>query len=263
MNKTDTNIKNKSQYKCSIVIPCYNVSEYLDDFLKNIPLNNKIFKFIFIDDCSTDNTLALLKKYKLKNKNIKLISLKVNKGAAMAINEGVKYMNTNWYARLDPDDIVFKEYFQEIPKYLNDSNVLIRYKFKILKENEIKTPHFLWKLYFKQAWGWTCIMNVNALSKPSWDRRMMFDDMYAFASIYKNTNKKQIFVDKYLAAYRVNRPGSVMSSTKYESRLKDLQLAYNTFKNNKDIKITFIIFLLLLRIRIQMWNLKRKIKKLR
>ena len=261
MNKMPTNNNSKNEYKCTIIIPCYNVSKYLNDFLKNIPLNNKIFELIFIDDCSTDGTLKILEKYKLENPVIKLIKLKKNVGLAFAIEEAVGKMTTNWYARLDPDDIVSKKYFIEIPKYLNDDNVIIRYKLNIFKNSSVKKPHLLWELYFKYSWGCTCLINIKTLSKPSWDRRMMFEDMYAFGKIYKKTNKKEVFINEYLLSYRVNRPGSVMSSTKYESRLKDLQLAYNTFKNNKDIKITFIIFLLLLRIRIQMWNLKRKIKK--
>jgi hypothetical protein len=44
---------------------------------------------------------------------------------------------------LDPDDIVFKEYFDEVVKYTNDQNSLIRFKFKKFENEKISGPNLL------------------------------------------------------------------------------------------------------------------------
>ena len=64
--------------KTVVVIFCYNVEENIHYILKSIKKthlsNNR--DFLFIDDCSSDNTNKILKSYKIKNS--KIIENKVN-----------------------------------------------------------------------------------------------------------------------------------------------------------------------------------------
>lgn len=64
---------NKKSY--SIVIPCFNSEKYLEKCLKSIYLFNKIkdFEIVIINDCSTDDTLKIILRYKKIYSNLILI----------------------------------------------------------------------------------------------------------------------------------------------------------------------------------------------
>jgi Mn-dependent DtxR family transcriptional regulator len=68
---------------------------------------------------------------------------------------------------------------------------------------------------------------------------MYYDDLFLFSSSYRKNNKKHIFINKYLAAYRVNRPDA-MTTTHMISKesIDDLKNSYKFYKNNPDIKLT-------------------------
>ena len=224
--------------KYSIIVPCFNVDIYLDFFLKNIPTNRDDFELIFINDASTDGTKKILEKFIKKNKNFKLINHYKNKGIALTLKSGINLMQTNWFARLDPDDMVFSEYFDEIPKYTNDENSLIRYKFKKLdNQNNIKAPKLRWKIYYKASWGWSCLINFKATSKPHITRSMFAEDLFLFATTYRKNNLKHIFINKYLYAYRSERKNSISNTTSQEA-INDLRIAYNFYRRNPDIEFT-------------------------
>ena len=70
--------------KVSIIVPVYNVEKYLKQALEsavNQTLND--IEIICIDDCSTDNSLNILKEYQLKDNRIKIIEQKKIKGRAL------------------------------------------------------------------------------------------------------------------------------------------------------------------------------------
>ena len=64
------------------------------------------FELILIDDCSTDNTLNIIKKFKHVSK---IISEKDN-GIYDAMNKGIKISNGDIIGFLNSDDTFFDEY---------------------------------------------------------------------------------------------------------------------------------------------------------
>ena len=54
----------KKEYGISVIIPCYNVGQYVEETLKSV-LNQsfKNYEIICLNDCSTDGTLEILNKY--------------------------------------------------------------------------------------------------------------------------------------------------------------------------------------------------------
>ena len=77
----------------SIIIPVYNESENINPLLNEILISLKNFdkdkyEIIFVDDCSTDNTVKIIKE-KEKNKNIKGIFNFKNVGQSYSIHKGV------------------------------------------------------------------------------------------------------------------------------------------------------------------------------
>ena len=249
--------------KYSVIVPCYNVEKYICDFLRNIPINRNDFEMIFVDDCSTDNTLKIIKDFVKKNDFFYVIELEKNIGAGLAILKGIDKMKTNWFAHLDPDDIVFPEYFEEIPKFTNNGNITIRFKFNRLENNKVLPSLLAWKFYFKSSWGWSCLINFAETGKPHWTRRMYYDDLYLFSSIYKNPNKKtSIFINKYLATYRYERDGAMTWAGNVSRKsVSDLKTSITLYKHNKNIKIGIRKIIQLISLSLDYNSRLKKLKK--
>ena len=81
--------------KISVIVPVYNVEEYLDICLDTILLQTfKDFEVICINDGSSDNSLKILEHYQKFDDRIKIISTE-NKGLSHARNTGLKKFKKN------------------------------------------------------------------------------------------------------------------------------------------------------------------------
>ena len=81
---------NPLNFTLSIIIPCYNEINTIEEVLnkiKNTSIKSK--QIIIIDDYSTDGTREFLKC--LKDKSIKVILQKKNQGKGAAISKGINF----------------------------------------------------------------------------------------------------------------------------------------------------------------------------
>lgn len=96
--------------KVSIIIPVYNVAPYIyeciDSVFKQTYSNIEV---IIVDDCSTDNSMNIIKEYvnSLPSKNnIYIIKHKYNKGLSAARNTGIKHSTGDYIYFIDSDDYI-------------------------------------------------------------------------------------------------------------------------------------------------------------
>lgn len=92
--------------KVSVVIPVYNVEDYLSDCLNSIvnqTLND--IEIICINDGSTDDSLTILEEYAGNDNRIQVYSQE-NGGHAKATNRGIKYARGDYLFLMDSDDIL-------------------------------------------------------------------------------------------------------------------------------------------------------------
>ena len=96
---------NTLNQKVSIIIPVYNVSEYLERCLNSI-LNQTYdnIEIVLIDDKSTDNTLSMCLSFSEKYDTVKVIALEENSGAAAARVAGINAASGSLYMFADGDD---------------------------------------------------------------------------------------------------------------------------------------------------------------
>lgn len=94
--------------KISVVIPMYNSTDTIISTLnsiKNQTALEQILEIIVVNDGSTDNSLALVKKYIKENKKMPIVIIdKPNGGVSSARNTGMNVAKGNWIALLDSDD---------------------------------------------------------------------------------------------------------------------------------------------------------------
>jgi len=93
----------------SIVMPCYNAVHNIGNAIEgllNLDWPKDMLEIIVVDDCSTDGSQEVIKKYANKYKNVKCILRKQNGGrAAIPTNDGIRIASYNYIAVADDDAV--------------------------------------------------------------------------------------------------------------------------------------------------------------
>ncbi|MET0754479.1 MAG: glycosyltransferase [Pyrinomonadaceae bacterium] len=104
------NPKSEIKNQVSVVIPCYDEEQtlpYLSNTLRSVErnLSEKGYetKFIFVDDCSKDNTLEKLNELFGAKENVQIVRHETNKGVAAGIMTGIKSAQTEIVCSMDCD----------------------------------------------------------------------------------------------------------------------------------------------------------------
>ena len=107
--------------RVSVLMPAYNVEKYIGEAIESI-LNQTFtdFEFIIINDGSTDNTAKIIREYTQKDKRIRFINHKKNKGLIAVLNEGLDLCRGEYIARMDSDDISLPERLAKQIKYMDN-----------------------------------------------------------------------------------------------------------------------------------------------
>ena len=90
----------------SIIMPSYNCGLYVEETIRSVQAQTyKNWEIIFVDDCSTDDTIKLVQNIQLSDKRIRLFQNKINSGAAITRNHALSEAKGKWIAFLDSDDL--------------------------------------------------------------------------------------------------------------------------------------------------------------
>lgn len=108
-----------------MVIPAFNASSTILESLRSIEMQTlRPNEVILVNDGSSDNTLEIIKNYKLNsNLIIRIVNNKKNRGICYSLNEGVSKAKYDWIARMDADDICRLDRFEKQFKYIEDRNL--------------------------------------------------------------------------------------------------------------------------------------------
>lgn len=101
--------KSKSAKHISLVIPCYNIDQYIGDCLRSVMQQKDIEKcqVICINDGSSDGTGKILNRYSHKYPNIiQVIENKNNYGVSIARNIGLDMVRGTSVMFMDGDDLI-------------------------------------------------------------------------------------------------------------------------------------------------------------
>lgn len=100
--------------KLTVVTPVYNGEKFLKETIESV-LNQtfKDFKYIILNDNSTDATLSILEKFQAQDDRIVIVNKVKNEGPANLRNEGIAMAETNFVALIDADDIAMPTRFEK------------------------------------------------------------------------------------------------------------------------------------------------------
>ncbi|HEY8781554.1 MAG TPA: glycosyltransferase [Mucilaginibacter sp.] len=96
----------------TVLMPVYNSERFLAEAIDSI-LNQTFadFEFLIIDDCSTDNSVSIIKSY--SDRRIRFYQNQINLGISPTLNKGIELAKTELIARMDSDDVSYPERLQK------------------------------------------------------------------------------------------------------------------------------------------------------
>ncbi len=113
--------------KISVIIPCYNVAEYIDRCIESL-VNQTIgihnLELIFVDDASTDSTVEKLMHWEsLYPESILIVTCEENGRQGRARNIGFQYATADYISYVDSDDWVDTDIFETLYNKMISANV--------------------------------------------------------------------------------------------------------------------------------------------
>ena len=217
--------------KISIITPSYNQGRFLETTIKSV-LNQNYpnFEHIIIDNCSTDNTIDILKKYP----HLKWISEKDN-GQVDAINKGLSMSTGEIVAYINSDDFYEKDTLEKIGEYFSQHPQVmwICGKCRIIKETggEFFKPITWFKNFWLKRYSYNKLLAINFISQPTvfW-RRQLIDEIgflncnLSFAADYEywlriGKKYKPAIINEYLANFRIHP--NAKGTTSYSEQFKE------------------------------------------
>ena len=109
--------------KISVIIPIYNVEQYIRQCLDSV-INQTLYdiEIICVDDGSTDQSSKILDDYAQKDSRIRVIHKK-NSGYGNSINVGMDAARGEYLAILESDDVIVPEMYEELSAIGDHYNV--------------------------------------------------------------------------------------------------------------------------------------------
>lgn len=102
----------------SVVVPVYNVAEYLDACI--VSIQNQTYshlEIILIDDGSIDESGSICDRYALEDRRIRVIHQE-NAGLSAARNKGISECNGEYISFIDSDDFIDKSFIETMYKVM-------------------------------------------------------------------------------------------------------------------------------------------------
>lgn len=252
-----------NKYNISIVVPVYNVANFLDECIKTIlDQSYDDFELILVDDGSTDESGSICDYYSKLDERVKVIHQK-NGGLSDARNTGINISNGQFITFIDSDDYVAKDYIEKLYFSIIENNAdICMCDFKKVSENsklnDIKNSNSgilkpllfdknrtIEEVYYDRYHGidfvsWAKIYKIELFKSNniSFPKGKLHEDAFTtYKLIY--LSKRICYIDAPLYFYRI-RKGSIMTNEFSIKRLDMIDATreeYQFFKNNQNYNL--------------------------
>lgn len=198
----------------SIILPILNEQEGIRDAIFEILKFSKYFsklEIVAVNDGSKDNTLSLLENLKKKNKNIKIVSHKVNKGYGAALRSGIKNSSYDWVFFTDADmQFDMKELLGFLP-YTKDYDFVVGYRDGRADSPKVKFRSWVYNRLVRILFGLPLkdvdcafkLMKKSSVSKI----RTSSNSFFISAELMTKAHKKRVRIKEIGVKHRPRRKG--------------------------------------------------------
>ena len=112
----------------SVIMPSYNCGEFVEETIRSVQAQTySNWEIIFVDDCSTDDTVQRVTVLGEKDNRIRLYQNKLNSGAAVSRNNALREAKGRWIAFLDSDDLWEPSKLEKQIKFMEGNDYTFSY----------------------------------------------------------------------------------------------------------------------------------------
>lgn len=216
----------------SVVVPIYNVEGYIEECLRSILKQTyKDLEILCIDDCTLDNSMAIVRKYAQKDNRIKIIVHKENRGLGGARNTGIIHAKGEYICFIDSDDYIEPTMLEEmhtaitthdvdavvcgVRRFSGSNTLAIESGFHYLKNcrsgiYDIQNSKLELINMWPSAWNKLYITNRIRKHQCCFPERLLYEDHFFYYNYFFNI-RKFYYVNKPFYCYRAAREGSITS----------------------------------------------------
>lgn len=153
----------------SVIMPVYNAGDFLVQSIESILKQTyKNFEFIIIDDASTDSSYQILKKFKKRDKRIRIFRIaKKNIGVSETVKYAITKAKGDFIARMDADDVAIKTRISKQVVFLlkNRNTVAVGGQCSIINKNGEVIGEKIFPTKFKEIYSY--IFKFVPLQQPT------------------------------------------------------------------------------------------------
>jgi glycosyltransferase involved in cell wall biosynthesis len=215
--------------KLTVLMPVYNARQFLNEAIESILSQTFTdFEFIIIDDCSTDDSAAIILSY--KDSRIRFYKNEMNMGISKTLNRGIELSETEWIARMDSDDISYPDRLEQQYNFIlaNPDGALYSCWVKVIDEHGkfIRQDNFRSEYYYYNLTFICWIYHPTVIYKKSAVQEVgMYTVAYAedFELFWQLSRRFKIFnLSEVLLDYRVTSQSlhQVLKKNEYEEAQK-------------------------------------------
>ena len=181
----------------SIIVPCYNQAQYLDECLQSVL--NQTFQYwecIIVNDGSPDNTEEIAQSWIKNDNRFKYIFIH-NSGVSNARNIGIESAKGEFILPLDADDKIAEDYIElAVNKFHEDKELTLVYC-RAMKFGDVNEVWMLKDFSLQQLAIKNMIFCTSLFKKHDWERIGGYDvnmisgleDWEFWISLLKNSAK--------------------------------------------------------------------------
>ncbi len=236
---------NTKERLITIVVPCYNQGNFLDECLSSVHnQSNTNWECIIVDDGSTDETKNKAQEWVNKDDRFSYL-YKKNGGLSSARNFGIDRSSGKYILPLDADDKIHKdlvfEFFKIVQTSLEPDLVYFDVEFFGAKRGLYKLPEYDYKVLLTQ----NCFISGSIFAKKLWyisggyDTSLEAFEDWDFWIRSLSPESRVVKIEKELYYYRKSQTGTITSEF-----VKNPALYYNLYKKIylKNIELYFEYF---------------------
>lgn len=223
--------------KVSIIIPVYNVQEYIEECMESVIRQTyQNLEIIVVDDGSKDDSLMICKQYAVKDKRIKIFS-QPNAGVSTARNWGLKKMTGEFVTFIDSDDWIEADYIQKLLAACEDDTDIVCCNtpdtLRNLPEVVAKSADMAY-VFSEFGYVWGKLIRTNCIERLFNEEVCYAEDFLFYISNIMHLKKMKI-LDYQGYHYRI-RVGSLSVKDQSEGHsLEEFQNKYTFVKGEKKI----------------------------
>lgn len=176
----------------TIGIPFYNAEKYLElSILSVINQSHSRWELLLIDDGSTDNSLAVAKKYESLDKRIKVFSDGKNKKLASRLNQIINLAKYDYIARMDADDLIHPDRLKIQLDFLKQNSFFDLVSSGVVSidsSNKVygyRRVTGLYSDFSKLKQSYPSIVHASILARKSWYQRNLYNPQCHRAQDYE------------------------------------------------------------------------------